>query len=58
MEDKEIIEIEKRIRFVESLLNEFTKEQIISYLATKLVLDDYNIEDFPIDIPDDMKLKN
>lgn len=47
---EEVIELDRKIRYIEDLLNEFSKEQIISYLATKIALEDYNINDFPIEI--------
>ena len=48
--DKEVIELDRKIRHIENILNEFSKEQIINYLAIKIALEDYNINDFPIEI--------
>lgn len=46
--DKEIIEIERKMRYVENILNQFSKEQLVNYLTAKIVLDDNNLSDIPI----------
>lgn len=46
--DKEILEIERKMRFVEQILNSFSKEQLVNYLTVKIVLSDDNFSDIPI----------
>ena len=47
--ENEVLYLEQKIRFIESQLNEFSKEEIINYLAFKIALEDYDFSDFPIE---------
>ena len=47
--ENEVLNLEQKIRFIEKQLNEFSKEEIINYLAIKIALDDYDFSDFPIE---------